>query len=314
MTRTFTIGALDESTHRLGNISLPVITDLPIIDWMQDALTTAASQRRAVALISAKGNGKTMALQHALRRFEETERAKQEASADYRRQYAQRVRSPRDDSSLNVLGTIWKAILGVEMAHLRRGRKRSVDDVRGELVHHLLNQNIAVLAFDEAEKLTPNSLAVIRDLLADAEEACQDRFGPDDQAFQSAGIGVLLSGTPRLRPRLRVWEEAEQRVLQVLTLQGLTLVEASDVYRAYLSAFEEAAQEDEEAWLELLRVHALRGDRANLRRIENHTRTYIRRMYLDDPDLVDLEDIPWDEEMFVEAIEELTFAKSGTDG
>ncbi|HKK07882.1 MAG TPA: hypothetical protein VKA44_03280 [Gemmatimonadota bacterium] len=96
---------------------------------------------------------------------------------------------------------------------------------------------------------------MIRDLASDAETASEARYAADGDAFASAGVGVLLVGTSRLRPRLETWEEAEQRVLSVRVLGGLSTGEVSDVYRRHLPAFEERAREDEASWRKLIDVH-----------------------------------------------------------
>lgn len=305
MSRTVTIGDLPAAVRRLEKVELPVVDDLLIVDMMHDAFAHAATQRRAVAVLAGKGNGKSMALRKARTAFEEAERAKQERAHEYRPEVAVIVPSPRTDDKLEVLDVIWKAVLGIQMQMYVRNRKRGYDDLKAELAMHLLNQNVAVLAFDEAEKLSRTALDVIRDLMSETENTSQERLTDDERAFTSAGVGVVLSGTIRLKPRLEKWGEAGQRVLRVEVLGGLPPVEASDVYRQYLPAFEERAQEDEESWLELVRVHVCNGRKVSLREIENHTRSYIVRLFMDDPELESTDEIPWDEDLFIDTLNEL---------
>lgn len=314
MTQTIQIGGLDASSHRLRDVALPLLDDLRIVGRMNDAMMAADSQRRIVAVVARKGNGKTMALQQALKSFRESERTKKDQAAEYEKRDAIRVMSPRDDDPLDVIGAIWKAALGFDMDRMKRGRKRSYEEVRGELVQTLLNQNISVLAFDEAEKLSLEALDVIRDVVSDAETESQDRYGGQRGEYQAAGIGVVLSGTWRLKQRLEVWEEARQRTLQVHEVPSLPPEEASRVYRAYLPAFDEAAQDEDVEWKQLIRSHVAAAGRVTLREIENHTRTYIRRMFLNNPEMTHREEVPWNEDLFLASLQELAFRPSGTDG
>lgn len=314
MTQTFQIGGLDASSHRLQDVALPVLQDLPIVGHMNDAVMAADSQRRIVGVVSRKGNGKTMALKQAIQTFREAERAKKERAAEYEKRAITRVMSPRSEENRDVLGAIWKAVLGFDMPRMTRGRKRSYEELRRQLVEGLLNQRISVLAFDEAEKLSLDDLDVIRDVVSDAETESQNRYQGEGGAYQAAGVGVVLTGTFRLKRRMENWEEARQRTLQVVAVPSLSPEQASRVYREYLPAFDEAARDGDVDWAKLIRTYVAAGGRVTLREIENHTRTYIRRMFMDDADRTELEDVPWNEDLFKETLQELAFQPSGTDG
>jgi len=302
---TRTIGGLDPATHRLRNLKLPVIENLPIISYMHDGLTLAATQRRLVAVLSPKGAGKSMALDQALRAAEDAEDAKVEAAAEYLPLAFPRILSPRSRSRVEILGAMWKPITGAEIPRIVRGKARPYEDLIEELMVHLVSMNVGVLVFDEAERLSHEGLTVIGDVMKAAEAKGHGRYGEDGRRFAASGVGVLLVGTTRLGPKLQTWEEAEQRLLQVRRVGALEPAEASDIYRRYLPAFEQRAEEDEESWLELIRLQVCAGRPITLREIENHTRTYVTRMYAQDAELERPEDVPWSEEVFFETLTEL---------
>lgn len=314
MTQTFKTGGLDPSTHRQQNVALPVLDDLRIVHQMRDALTAADAQRRIVAVLARKGSGKTMALRKALQEFRDAERMKKNQAAEYSKRAAIRVMSPRIEEKRDMLGAIWKAVLGFEMPRMRRGRKRSYDELRDELVQTLLNQNVSVMAFDETEKLSFEALDVLRDVISAAETESKERYGDENGEYQAAGIGVILSGTFRVMKRLESWEEARQRTLQFQTVPALTPEETSQVYRAYLPAFDQAAEKEDVSWEQLIRTQVAGGGRVTLREIENHTRTYIRRMFFNDAELTETDEIPWNEELFLSTLQELAFQPNGTNG
>lgn len=304
--RSLSLGGLDEATHLIEGLRLPIIENLEVRRWMDDALLQATAERKGVVVVGKKGTGKTIAVQKAVHAFEDAERTKEEEDAKYRRQRVVVVQSPRAKGRTDVIGVLWKAVTGTDMVRHRRGRRKPDDDLLQELVHQLLGQNITALVLDEAENLSPAALEVLRDVISRAESTSEGRLSRDGTEYAAAGVGVVLVGTPRLTPRLSESEEAGHRWVRFRSVDTLKPEQAADIYRRYLPAFDERAEQvGEDAWQEMIRVQVCVGHRVPIRTIENHVRAYVRRMALDDPEISSVEEIPYDEEVFGFTLSEL---------
>lgn len=308
--RSIHVGGLPPSTALLDNLQLPVIQDLEAIAWAMDALVHAAADRKGVALISEKGAGKTMALRSVINDFDDAERLKETLDARYARRRTVLVHSPRSKDRSEILGVIWKAALGLEMNRRLRGRRKPDDLLLDELVEHFLHQNIAVLVFDEAESLSAEAFDLIRDMISIGESKSKERF--TGKSYSPAGIGVLIAGTPRVRDFLVKTDEAAHRWLRFQEIAPLAIDEAAGIYRRFLRAFDERAAEiGEEAWVDFIRLKVARGRSLPVRSIENHVRTYVRRVVVDhmvneEPEIESPDDVPFNEEIFFQALEELS--------
>lgn len=306
MSRHLQIGGIDESTYLVNEIELPVIEDLRVRQWMDDALTQAVAERKGVALIADKGVGKTVAIKKAVSAFEDAERIIEEKDAKHQRRRVKVAQSLRSTSRIDVIAATYMVVNGIEMVRKRRGRNRQEHDMLLELVSDLHSQNVTALVFDEAENLSDEGFEVIRDLMSIAESESKERYTKTGESFRSAGVGVVLVGTRDLLARLAGSEEAGQRWVRFQPVQGLDLDEVSEIYCQYLPAFASRAKKAKKQWMELLKTEVMPGGRIPIRRIENHVRAYIRRMILAcEEGYTKTGEIPWDEEVFLFTLSEL---------
>jgi type II secretory pathway predicted ATPase ExeA len=306
MSRQLQIGGIDESTYLVHEIELPVIEDLRVRQWMDDALTQAVAERKGVALIADKGVGKTVAIKKAVSAFEDAERTIEEKDAKHLRRRVKVAQSPRSDSRVEVIAALYMAITGIDIARKRRGRSRSEHDLLLELVSDIRGQNVAAIVLDEAENLSEAGVEVVRDIMSIAESESTERYTKTGSGFRSAGVGAVLVGTRDLLPRLAGSEEAGQRWVRIQPVRGLDLDEASEIYCQYLPAFAKRAKKAKKQWGELLESKVMPDGRIPIRRVENHVRAYIRRMILaSEEGYTKTEQIPWDEDVFLYTLSEL---------
>lgn len=302
MTETVRLGGLDPSTFLVEDLRLP-IQETGAIAMMRDGVDQAAAERKAVAVLGAKGTGKSIALERAKREFQSAEEAKREEDGKYQPRRIVVVHSPRSSRDLEVYSAIWKAAVGSSAPVRKRGRTIPAEELRDRLVEHLLAANVAVLAFEEAESLSYQGLTVIRDLVSVSEATSKERFSGD--AYAPAGVGVLLVGAMDLEPRLREWEELGHRLLRIVRLTDLDAEEVAWLYRAFLAGIDRHASAiGDEAWVGWIRQEVTHGKPVPIRGIENHVRAYIRRMAENDPEIEAVDDVEFNEELFLYTLHE----------
>lgn len=298
MTREVRIGGVRESTHLVEELELPILPDIDALSWIGDAVDQAAAEQKGLAVVGRKGAGKTIAATQAIREFEDAERAIEKEDDKYQRRRAVLVQSPRSKKREDVVAAIWKEAVGMGMRQYARGRKKSYEQLRDELVEKLLDMCIAVVVFDEAEHLSQTGLDVLRDIISTAETRSQDRIS--GSSYRAAGVGMVLIGTHQLKQRLLRSEEAGHRWVSIREVEDLTPKEAATVYRHFLPAFDERADEMGEAdWHDYIRRKIVNGRKVPVRQVENHVRAYVRRVVAETEDEVESkDDIAWDEDLF----------------
>jgi hypothetical protein len=230
--------------------------------------------------------------------LDDAERAIEEQDDKYQRRRAVLVQSPRSKKKEDVVAAVWKEAIGMGMRQYARGRKKSYEQLRDELVEKLLDLHIAVVVFDEAEHLSQTGLDVLRDIISTAETRSQDRIS--GSSYRAAGVGMVLIGTHQLKQRLLRSEEAGHRWVSIREVEDLTPTEAATVYRHFLPAFDEQANEmGKDDWNNYIRRKIVKGRKVPVRQVENHVRAYVRRTVAEaDGDFDSKDDIPWDEELF----------------
>lgn len=208
------------------------------------------------------------------------------------------MQSPRSKKQEDIVAAVWKEAIGMGMQQYARERKKSYEQPRDELVEKLLDLRIAVVVFDEAEHLSQTGLDVLRDIISTAETRSQDRIS--GSSYRAAGVGMVLIGTHQLKQRLLRSEEAGHRWVSIREVEDLTPTEAAKVYRHFLSAFDEQADErGEEDWNTYIRRKIVKARKVPVRQVENHVRAYVRRVVADADGKIDSkDDIPWDRDMF----------------
>ena len=301
--KTLTIGGLHPSTFLVENLRLPV-EETAAISMVQDAVDQAASERKAVAVVSDKGVGKTISLVQAEAEFREGEMAKSEADAGYKTRRFVTLQSPRSTKEEEVYSVIWKAVVGTRAPVRRRNRKVGPDELREKLVEYIHSGNVALLALDEAEKLSDVGLTVLRDIMSAAESTSVRRFG--EGGYAAAGIGMVMLGASELEPRLRDWDELGHRLLRIVRLEHLENEEVAGLYTRFLPGIARHVEEvGESFWRDWVRQEVTRGKSFPIRAVENHVRNYVRRMAENEPEVELVDDIPFDEDVFLFTLDEL---------
>lgn len=298
MTREVSIGGVRESTHLVEELELPILDDIDALAWITDAIDRAHAERKGIAVVGRKGAGKTIAANQGIEQFNESEREIEERDDSYERRRAVLIQSPRSEKREDVLDAIWKAATGMGMRQYSRGKKKSYEELRDELVEKLLNMRIAVLVLDEAENLSATGFEVLRDVNSVAETRSEGRIS--GTSYRPAGVGIVLIGTHELKPRLTNSREAGHRWVSIRTIQDLAPAEAARVYRHFLPAFEQKATEvGEDAWNEYIRQQIVHGREVPVRQVENHVRSYVRRaVAAADEEIETKDEIPWDRDLF----------------
>lgn len=303
MRKQVTIGGLEKGAFFAAQLELPILSTVEAVDWIVDALDHAATERKGVAVVGAKGAGKTVALQHAIEDFEEAERLAAAEDASYERRRLVKVLSPQSRSRYEILATIWEAALGMEPRRVR-GQRKSEDQLFKELVELLLEQRVTVLVFDEAENLSDEALRVIRDIISATESLSRQRF--TGRTYKPAGVGALLLGTPSLKNRLVRSEEAGRRWVRIHELDLLDPAQVATTYLEFFPAWREhVAEIGEDAWVDFIRLNVCRGRAIPVGRVENHARGYARRFAAENSDITDRSEVKFDAELFEYTLKEL---------
>lgn len=287
------------------DLALPIIPETEAILWMSDVLDQALVERKGVAIIGPKGSGKSVALASAIEEFRQKEQERAEAEQRPERRIFE-LQSPRAERRRDVIGAIWMEVFGMEPLQRARNRTLKKDDVLlQELVELLLQQNAAVLVFDEAECLSDEGIRVVRDIISRAERWGRERRYQEGR-YRAFGIGVVLVGTGELLASLKASEELGHRWVRIVEVGLLEPDQVARAYRNFLPGFEAYAKQlGDAAWQEFVRIRVCMGAAMPIRHVENHVRAYVRRMLVDCPNIASVDEISFDEEMFFMTLDEM---------
>lgn len=310
MPSTIVLGNLSADAHAAEELELPFLDGVAAGPAITEALDLAAAQRRGVAVLGPKGIGKSDALVAAIEAWDEAEDAKQELDASYRRRRILLVRAPRSPSAPGgasrstkanarllsyraVLLTILGALLGVEPDDRVRSRRKTDQELLTDVVEAARVQDVAVLAIEEAERLAPDGFTALRDVMADAEATAPGRRvasgASGERALRAGGVGVVLVGTPDVRPTLEASGEAGERWAAVVTITGLRPADVPDVLLCFFPTFATAeramdARGGRGAWrAKVIELVAAQQPWVSLRHLENVARSYFRLVVRNTP-------------------------------
>jgi type II secretory pathway predicted ATPase ExeA len=275
--KTFSLAGLDHALLEADHLALPILPNAEADDLIAQAIHTAMTQGRIVAVTGAKGSGKSIAVQGTIARFDAGESAREELSAEYIPRMVVRVGTIRTDDPRTVLSLIYRATVGQDlMLTGAKGLRRPPEFLMRVVVDTLRSCNVAALVIDEAELLSSTALAVLRDVLTIAESSPEGRIEMrgDAGVYRPSPFGVVLVGTEVLQHRLLATEEWGQRILTCMEIPPLEWAGVAAAYEGSLPAIAKHATESTEAW------HQLLGEcwatPPSWREIENHVRTYLR--------------------------------------
>ena len=284
--------------------------------WSADVLHDVRTHRHIAAIVGEKGVGKTDAVEIAVREFHTGERRQKLENDLYEEQRVVVVRTVRANDARGFFHACYKAAFGVAMVDRARGRKRTTDELRDELIERARKQRIVAFVVDEAETLTPPVLEAIRDLVsaAAASDASRLLIDASDSRARVRGIGVMLVGTPMLEETLRRHEEAGVRIGRIQRVTGIEPEEVPLVLAQLLPAFEEAATREPDRWIAIVARCVPMVGTVPIGRLVRLARAYVVRMVafasLEQTPLPSIEEIGFDELVFAHVADEARTAMS----
>lgn len=291
------------------DFAVPVLEVTQAWTWASDLLSHALVERKGVAVLAPKGAGKTVAMTVAVEAFtmNEAEEAEREQRKERR---IELLGSPKAEDRGEFVGAIWHKLFGVApVRRVRRRAEQKEDSLLEQLIDTLIAHNVAVLVFDEAEHLSQEGLEVIRDIISRAEAKGKEHR-ITNAGIRAYGVGVVLLGTEEMRPAMAGSNELGQRWVRVQDAGLLSCAEAAAVYAEYLDCFRRRREEiGNKAWEDFIRRRVALGGQMAIRRIENHVRSYVRRMVLEGRaagvPYATFEAIPYDDEMFFSTLNDI---------
>jgi type II secretory pathway predicted ATPase ExeA len=299
------LGGIHPAARTLDAIELSVHDGLPAIGLLRDVVQQVTAERKGVALVGPKGCGKSVALARVKAEFDAGEDEKHQRDDTYLPQHLLVLQCLRTGDARQVLGLIYRAATGNEQPRRGRHGPKPIEQLRREVVEQLRQLNIVALLLDEADKLPPAGLQVIRDLMAQAEESHPDRHTA--RGYRAVGLGVVFLGEPMLEIQLRQSGEVAQRFTRVVRIPPVEPAAMPALYAALHESMAHAAERLGARWTTL--ITSLWNDRpVPARLIENHVRQYLRVRFNEqvarDPSrAADLGLQSFDEDLFVAAHE-----------
>jgi type II secretory pathway predicted ATPase ExeA len=283
-------------------LTFPVLAELDTATRLFDSLRAAARRRKGVIVTCPQGGGKTVGLAEAIEMFNEAEQVEAERTERPRRGIAT-INTLRESSLTQIVTAIYSEVFGLELAVTSRGKRKSYEDLRAELIQHLMNEHIAVLVIDEAETLPPEALLVLRDIMSVAEATAKDRFRREGtrRRYRPTGVGVLLVGTPELRNVIRDHREAGQRWVRMDTIDLIEAAEVPAIYRRMYPACDAYAKSVGDAvWTRFIsRAVTPMKQALPIRFIENHLTDFHTRLVNCQPAATRIDALAFDAELFL---------------
>lgn len=306
--KTIVLAGLDQALLEADHLALPILPHPTADAIMGEAVHTAMTQGRIVAVIGPKGSGKSLALQAVIARVDASEATREVASAEYEPRMVVRLGTIRTDDPRAVLGLIYRATIGTDLKLSgAKGLRRSYEYLTDVVVRTLRSCRVSALVVDEAELLSVTALAVLRDVLTVAEAAPDGRIEMQEDAavYRPAPFGMVLVGTEMLQHRLQATDEWGQRVLTCLTIPPLDWTGVRAAYEGALPAIAAHADGATDAWRQLL--GECWATPPSWRAIENHLRTYLRLVGYTQPAHAALT-VAFDAELFAYAVHQVARA------
>ncbi|MCU0649687.1 MAG: ATP-binding protein, partial [Gemmatimonadaceae bacterium] len=204
----------------------------------------------------------------------------------------------------------YKAAFGVSMVDRARGRRRTTDELRDDLIERARKHRIIAFVVDEAETLTAPVLEAIRDLVSAAASSDASRLVVDTGAPNARvrGIGVMLVGTPILEETLRRHEEAGVRIARIQRVSGIEQDAVPQVLARLLPAFASQADDDADLWASIVTRFVPMIGHVPIGRLVRLARAYVVRMVAiyaaEAKPLESIAQVPFDELVFAHVADE----------
>jgi type II secretory pathway predicted ATPase ExeA len=306
MTETLiSVGGLDPSHAIAERLHLPLLDGIGAVSTCFQAIDSAATLRRGIAVIGPKGSGKSVGLETAIRLFGDIERGKNGVDNTYRpRRVLHAKLMPRADYRESALA-ITRG-MSKNYAERVRGRKKTNPEIVQDAVALCRTQRQAVIVVDEADECTEDTLVFLRDLMAGIEQLDRQQ---DEGASRAAGVGVVIVGDATLESRLESNKEAMHRWALTLHVPTVTAASVASLLVHWFPGFRQHVLDiGEEAWRGYISGAFGGSQQLNLRLVENAARLYALHVTRRRLDITDQAHIPFVHAYFEKALQEVTWA------
>jgi hypothetical protein len=304
----------------LDAIDLPLLTDLEVVGWVQEAVRDAVRHRQGVIVHGAKGSGRSEALELVAARFRAMEADRVRSRPGYRARHLRVFPAMGPRTRNDLIRTLYVEEMGAIPWRVGRGG----DDV---MLHTLVaawrEDHVAAVCFTEVDAFGAGALEGCRDIMAFSEGPA-GRAGavgaagptPSARGRRAAGVGIVLVGVTAVYDRLRGTPEWGHRWRKAFPIEGLAPGVLPDVYRRLLPACARyAAAVGEAAWVALITREVAPSVGPALRRVQMHLEDYVGACVDEcDPPPAALADVPFDRERFVDTARSLAGADLLRDG
>ncbi|HYW52016.1 MAG TPA: AAA family ATPase [Gemmatimonadaceae bacterium] len=267
----------DVGDHYVEDLELPILPATDIRVRMSDALDHIAVTRKGAFVMGPKGVGKSLALEQAVSAFHRAEARKEAKNAGYAQRSILLLPTLSDRSYRDALLLLCTKVIGITFRQRASGAPKKDDTLLEELLRACLDQRVVGFAFSEAERMSKESLRLMRDIMADGEYYDRGRITAHG-TVRAGGVGVLVVGTQTLRPLIDNSGEAGHRWTLIIQLELMPASLAPDIYRKWFPGFEtHIARVGEERWNSFIGQHVTHGRPVSLGFLQEHARLYFRR-------------------------------------
>lgn len=289
---------------------------LPVAQFMDDAFRTAINLRQAVAVIAARGDGKSVAAAQLLKQLQAADAARLRQNPSTRPMQIVLVPRLTAERERGAALTVLRAVSPRMARKLEPQSRKQADDlieITGQL---LASRHVALLVVEEAESMRAAGLRVLRSILTEAQRVCSAGGGEANE-HGAFGVGMVLLGAPGFK---KTWADAEDvggRRARMVEVRPLSDGEVAAAYRAILPGVRTASDAAGGAahWGRWVNAHVTKGKPRAFRATFNHVLEFVRLMLEREYaaaararrplEFQGVADCPFDERLFLRAWEEL---------
>jgi hypothetical protein len=303
---TMELGGLSNAQHVAERLDLQILPHLGAVAACRQAIDTCASSRQGVTLTGPKGIGKTVGIQDACAWFAQIEREKRTQDAAYRVRRVLRFGHIRCKTDREVALLLARR-LDPRYSERANGRKKTVAEIRAEIVSMCLRQQYAVIIVDEVETFAAEALLFFRDLLRDARDGGSETVAGTSMCL---GVGILLVGDDSFDPPTGLGAEAGQRWSKAVELPAPGICHVVELLGTWFPGFQPHIDKvGDAAWANYLNSVVARGHPLSLRQVENIARHYALYVVRTDPKVSSREEIGFNRHLFELTAEECSWAQ-----
>lgn len=303
MTRQITLGGLDPLDNLAGGLELPTISTLPAMAAVAEALDDAVTRRTGVLVVGEKGVGKSYALRRVVADFEQAERDRQDVDDGYQRRRLLPVHGLYSPRYRDALLYLLRLVTGEDVRPRVHGAPVTEDALIERLYLHSLDDNVVALVVDEAERLSPAALMLLRDVMAKAVAHDPSQAVTTDS--RALGLGVVLVGATPARAMVAATVEQGHRWARTITVDAVQPEAVGAIYEAWFPGFRgEIARRPAAWWQSVVDGHVTLGQSVAVRSLDHHARLYWRYVLRTLDGITARDEVPLDMDLFKYAAEQ----------